>query len=92
MQSLYAFFQSDSTEIDKSEKEMIRSFRGVEDLYHWLLFMLTNIRDASIEIIQEAKNKRFPTSLDLNPNTVFIDNRFLSALSTDTELKVFFEK
>ena len=92
MQALYAYFQSDNDDVGKSEKEMIRSFQGVEDLYHWLLSLLINIHEVAIDVIEDAKHKRLPTQADLNPNTRFIDNRFLYSLSQDADFKKIIEK
>ena len=92
MQALYAYLQSESNDIKKSSNEMVKSFYGVEDLYYWVLALLNNLHQTAEEIIEESKNKRFPTASDLNPNTRFVDNKFLTSLSKNQEVIKIIEK
>jgi N utilization substance protein B len=91
MQALYAYFQSDNNELSKSEDEMIRSFNNIGDLYHWVLSLMVNIRTVALDMMTDAKSKRFPTPTDLNPNRRFVDNSFLKALSESAELNKFID-
>lgn len=82
MQALYGFFQSDSTDIAKAEKELINTFNQIFDLYLWLLALLRDVHHQAAAVSEEAKNKKLPTREDLDPNTRFIDNKFLQALES----------
>ena len=67
------------------ETALMKSF----ELYHALLLLpieLTRLRE---EQLLAAKNKYLPSHDDLNPNTRFIDNKFVSALKTTPELEKF---
>lgn len=86
MQALYAFFQSDNKDINKAEREMLSSIDKIYDLYIYLLTLLIEIRDLAGNITEEAKVKRLPTPEDINPNTKFIDNKFINQLSTNRRL------
>lgn len=87
MQALYAYFQSDVKDLNKSEKQLLISIDKIFDLYLYLLSLLLEIRDHAENVLNEAKNKRLPTAEDLNPNTKFIENKFLIQLSKNSVLK-----
>ena len=80
MQGLYAYFQSEHTDLKKAEKDLLSSFQNIELLYLWLLSLLCEIRQQAQKTIEDAKNKKLPTQKDLNPNLKFVNNRFLRAL------------
>lgn len=76
-QSLYAYFQSESDNINKFENELKLSIDRLQDLYiYLLLFPLELVHIAEIKM-EEAKNKRLPTAEDLNPKRHFVDNKIL---------------
>jgi len=87
MQALYAFFQSDNRDLNKSEKELLTSIEKIYDLYIYLLVLLIEIRDQAERISEEAKNKRLPTQSDLNPNKLFIDNAVVVQLANNPRIK-----
>jgi N utilization substance protein B len=87
MQALYAFFQSDNKDLNKSEKELLNSIGKIYDLYVYLLLLLIEIQEQAERITGEAKNKRLPTESDLNPSTRFIDNVVIAQLAANKQLK-----
>src|SRR5688572_5996597 len=87
MQALYAFFQSDTKDLNKSEKEMLNSAEKIYDLYVYLLLLIVEIRDIAAQVLEEGKQKLLPTKEDLNPSTKFIDNKLLDQLANNPYLK-----
>jgi transcription antitermination protein NusB len=92
MQGLYAYFQAEDQDIKKAEKDLIASFQNIELLYFWLLSFLHEIRQQAIKTIEDAKNKKLPTKADLNPNTRFIENRFLKSIEENKTLLNVFDR
>ena len=83
LQALYAFFQSDSDRMDFGEKQLFKSIDKIYELCFWQLSILIEIVDFSKGRLEGAKQKHFPTAEDLNPNTKFIDNKFIEQLSSN---------
>ncbi len=68
------------------EKELLFSFQKTYDLYFLLLQLaieLTSYAEAKIEF---GKNKLLPSDSELNPNTRFIENSFVTQLASNTRL------
>lgn len=87
MQALYAYFKhSEESSIKKSEQELLFSIQKTYDLYHYLLILIVDISDYAKSRIDLAKQKRIPTTEDLNPNSKFIDNAVIKQLQTNTQL------
>jgi transcription antitermination protein NusB len=86
MQALYAFFQSDNKDMGKGEREMFHNIEKIYDLYIIMLLLLIDIRDVAENSMEDAKNKKLPTSEDLDPNTKFIENRFIKQLAANQQL------
>lgn len=91
LQVLYAYYKSDQKDLNLSEKELFFSINKAYELYHFILLLLLEIVDYAESRIELARNKKVPSSSDLNPNTSFIDNRFIAQLRTNSGLKSFVE-
>lgn len=91
MQALYAFFQGDSKEIARGEKEMFAGIEKLFELYHMLLQLLVEVRFNAMRSIEDAKNKRLPTEGDINPNMRLVENAVLIKLEENKQLKKFCE-
>ncbi len=87
LQALYAYFQSDNTNIAIGEKELLHSIEKVYDLYLYQLSLLIEVVDYSDLKLQEAKQKRLPTADDLKPNTKFVDNQLLGKLKLNRQFQ-----
>ena len=87
LQICYAYFKSSEQSINQAEKELFFSIQKSYDLYHYLLLLILDITDFAQSRIDLAKQKRMPTSEDLNPNTKFVDNRLIKSLSENQDLK-----
>jgi len=86
LQSIYAYHQSESTNLPQAEKQLLA---GVDDLYKLFVYQLSfwvEIRLFAERRIEENKQKHFPTEEDLNPNMKFVNNRILKALDDNKHL------
>lgn len=62
------------------------------ELYHSLLQLmvdLTRLREIQLD---EAKHKYVPSHDDLNPNTRFVDNKFIKALSENADMQAYLDE
>lgn len=87
MQALYAFFQSDNKDLPKGERDLFTGIDKIYDLYIYQLAFLVELHHVATVLSEEAKNKRLPTSNDLNPNLKFIENKFILQLVENIHLK-----
>jgi len=74
LQTLYACFSTESSDLVKSEKDLIFSIQKAYDLYYYLFLLMIAIRRHAESRIELARNKLLPTYEDLHPNTRFIEN------------------
>lgn len=87
MQALYGFFQSDSKDLGKAERELFKGIDKIYDLYIYQLAFILELRHVATVLMEEAKNKRLPTKEDLDPNLKFIENKFIAQLAENIHLK-----
>jgi len=87
MQALYAFLQADNKDMAKGEKELFQTLEKIYDLYTYLLLLITEVRHFAEMSLEERKSKQLPTKEDLEPNTRFINNKFIKQLSENVQLK-----
>lgn len=86
LQALYAYFQSDNKNIITAEKQVLSDIEKMYDLFIYQLSFLVEIIEFVKFRSEENKQKFFPTKDEINPNTKFIDNKFLLQLSTNKSL------
>jgi len=87
MQALYGFFQSDTKDLAKAERDLFNGIDKIYDLYIYQLALLVELRYVATKLIEEAKTKHRPTQEELNPNFKFIENKFLIQLTENIHLK-----
>ncbi len=87
LQLIYAFCQSDNDNLDLGEKQLLKSIEKLYEQYIYILTFLTGIFEFAQKRIEEAKKKFLPTEDDLNPNTKFIDNKFIKQISDNKSLQ-----
>jgi N utilization substance protein B len=87
MQALYGFFQSDTRDLARSERDMFTSIDKVYDLYVYQLALFVELQHVVAMIIEEAKEKHLPTKEELSPNLRFIENKFITQLAENIHLK-----
>ena len=82
LQSLYAFIQSEESDVAKGEQALMNSINEVYDLYILLLDLLVEVKNTEEQLFVDRKNKYIPSKEDLNPNTNFVDNRFFKLIES----------
>jgi len=87
MQILFAYFKTEGSSLNKFESQLFFSINKSYDLYHYLLLLITEIADYASARIEIAKQKRIPTSEDLDPNTRFINNRLIHQIRNNESLQ-----
>lgn len=86
LQFVYSWNKSKSIDLAIFEKQFRKSLNKVDELYLYLLLLMIELRDFAINYQEDAKNKKLPTSDDLNPNPKFIENLFLEKLKENSFL------
>lgn len=72
-----------------AKKSLEESLDKSYELYHLLLLLPLELTQLQRNKIENAKIKYVPTSDDLNPNTRFIDNSFVTQLSKSQDMEDF---
>ena len=85
VQIVYSFLKGNK-DMSTAEKELFFSLEKAYDLYHYLLVLMIELTDLQKKRLDTAKAKYMPTYEDLNPNTRFIDNRFIQTLRNTPQL------
>lgn len=75
-----------------AEKELFHNIERTYDLYFQLLQLSVEITRYAEERIENKRNKLRPTFEDLNPNTRFIENSFVSQLSENAQFVAYMTK
>ena len=86
LQEIYAYRQSDSTNLQQAERQLLEE---IDDLYKLFVYQLSfwvEVKRFAERRIEENKNKHFPTEEDLNPNLKFVNNRILNKLEENRHL------
>ena len=91
VQILYSYYKSDSKSLPVAEKELFHSIEKTYDLYFHLLQLSIEITRFAADRIETKRNKLRPTEEDLNPNTRFIDNKFVAQLSSNIQFKEYLQ-
>lgn len=87
MQALYGFFQSDTKDLAKGERDLFNGIDKIYDLYIYQLALLLELHHVATTVSEDAKEKHLPTDAELNPNLRFIENRFIKQLAENIHLK-----
>lgn len=85
LQALYAHFQTGANDLVATEKTLKQNMDKLYDLYIWQLSFLIELIDFAEDRIEEGLNKYLPTEEDLNPNTKFVNNRFIHKLRNNKD-------
>ena len=87
LQIIYAFYKGDSPSVALAEKELFHSVEKTYELYFHLLQLAVEVTNYASNKIDARKNKLRPSDDDLNPNTRFVDNSFVTQLSKNVQLQ-----
>lgn len=92
MQALYGYFNASFDSIGAGEKEIMLSISRFYELFLYQLLFINEIYETAGKQSEDAKHKHIPTKEELNPNTRFLENRFLIALSKSATLQELYKK
>ncbi len=87
MQALYGFFQSDTKDLARSEKDLFAGIDKIYDLFIYQLAFIIELKHVATVLMEDAKTKHLPTEHDLNPNLKFIENKFINQLSENIHVQ-----
>lgn len=83
-QALYAYdAKNDNQRV--GEKHMLDSIGEIEELYLYMLSLITELSEAARRNIEQNRAKRLPTESDLNPNLKFVNNRVIHLLENNRD-------
>ncbi len=86
VQMVYAYYQSDSKDLVKAEKDFFYSLEKSYELYNYLLQLIPAITNYAEQRIEFGKNKYLPSYEEKNPNCRFIENSFARQLESNKYL------
>lgn len=89
VQLLYSYSQAEDKSINDAEKELLFSIEKTHELYYYFFQLIIEITNYAERRIEQNKAKKLPTFEDLNPNTRFVDNKFVSQLVENEMFKTF---
>ncbi len=85
LQALYAFRQSENSDILIAEKQIYKRINDIYRLFIYQLSFLHYLHKFINETIENAKNKYYPSDEERNPNTRFVDNEFFKFLENNND-------
>lgn len=86
VQIIYAYYQNGGKNLETAEKELFYSLAKAYDLYNYLLLLMVEVTKYAGKKQASAKNRLSPTQDDLNPNSKFVNNKFIAQLSENKQL------
>jgi len=86
MQIIYAFKGSESDDLQKDERFLLKSIDNMLDLYFVLISLLVEVQKKADIHLQKSQVKHLATAEDKNPNRKFINNEVLLQLKDNTLL------
>ncbi len=92
LQALYAFFQSEEDNFNRTEKELFSAIDRIYDLYLYFLLSFEEVKIVAEQRIEDQKNKKRATEEELNPNLKFVENEVFLLLEKSKHLRRFAEE
>ncbi len=89
LQSLYAFYQSEDSDLEKQEKFLNYSIAQMQDLNALLLQLLVALRDHASNYLQKSQKKFLATDLEKNPSKAFLDNKVIALIAEHEDLATY---
>ena len=87
LQALYAWYTTESDDLIKGEKQLLLSINKLHELYIWQLSFLVEIKRYAEKILEERKDKFYPTKEDLDPNLKFVNNKVNALLENNRDFQ-----
>jgi N utilization substance protein B len=78
MQAVYAYLLSENNDLVSGEKELMRSISKLHELFIYQISFLLKVFEFARQRIEDGKLKLLPAEEDINPNTKFVNNRFIN--------------
>lgn len=82
-------FSDTKSSLTQAKKSLDDSLNKAYELYISMLLLPCYLTDLEVERIEAAKEKYCPTDEELNPNTRFIDNRYVLAIRESAEIAAY---
>ena len=92
IKALYAHIESESDNLQASEKSLVASIDKTYDLYFQMLELIVDITRYAEERQEIARHKKLPTHEDLNPNRKFVENSVIARIADDEAVKAYLGK
>lgn len=86
LQSLYAFYQTEESDLAKQEKFLHYSIAQMQDLHALLLQLMVSLRDHADTYLQKSQRKHLATALEKDPSRSFLDNKVIALLAEHEQL------
>lgn len=83
LQSIYAYTQRASADLETQEKFLNYSIVQMTDLYLLMIQLLIELRNQAEDFMQRSQQKFLATDLEKNPSRNFVDNQVLQLLSSN---------
>lgn len=87
MQALYAKNHNAEEDITDGEKNLQLSISRCYELSFYFFSLFPVIKNYIENKNTDRRNKNFPTQMDLNPNTKFIENKIIRQIEENTKLQ-----
>lgn len=92
IKALYAHIESESANLQASEKSLVASIDKTYDLYFQMLELIVGIARYAEERQEIARHKKLPTYEDLNPNRKFVENAVIARIADDEAIQAYLGK
>ncbi len=89
LQLVYSYCLNNNKSLENLEKELDYSLAKAYDLYNYLLLLMPAVTRYARKKIELGKRKLKPTPEEIEPNTKFINNRFIEQLENNLQLQDF---
>ena len=86
LQSVYAMYQDENSDLDKQEKFLGFSMDQMLDLYALMLQLMVALRDQAETFLVKSQQKFLATDQEKNPSRTFVDNKVIALLAKNKRL------
>ena len=83
LQSIYAYNQSETKNLEKQEKFLLYNMEQMQDLYLLLLQLILALRDQAENYLTKSQKKHLATDLEKNPSKLFIENKAIDMIASN---------
>lgn len=85
LQALYAWYATQSNDLSKGERELLKSVNKLYELFIAQLSFQVEVKRFIENRLEERKGKFYPTAEDLNPNYKFVHNKVIELLENNKD-------